>query len=58
MAITERNKKILIDINYSDRTLRLDSKFINQGDEIKTFKQPAYYNMKNNQGFSFNFDNN
>ena len=39
MAITERNKKILIDINYSDRTLRLDSKFINQGDEIKTFNK-------------------
>lgn len=39
MAITERNKKILIDINYANRYLSNKSKFINEGIEIKTFNK-------------------
>jgi hypothetical protein len=39
MAITERNKKILININYADRYLTNKSKFINEGNEIRTFNK-------------------
>lgn len=39
MAITERNKKILIDINYSERYLTQKSKFINEGKDVKTFNK-------------------
>lgn len=45
--------------NINDNDARVILEFSYQeGDEIKTFKQPAYYNMKHNQGFSFDFDNN
>lgn len=50
---------VINDKNINDNDARVILEFSYQeGDEIKTFKQPAYYNMKNNQGFSFNFDNN